>query len=53
MYIVTKANDRIHQGDLRGIAQPSQDEYRRSLDAILKALQINPVGGYVKESPAR
>lgn len=51
MYL--KLNDRTQQAGLRGFAQASQDEYLKSLDAILKALQINPVQGYVIGSSAR
>lgn len=54
MYLIAKTNDQTHLSGLRGLAQPRDTSARqRSLDAILSALQLNPVGGYVKGSSAR
>lgn len=54
MYFIPQANDRTQQAGLRGFAQIRDTSQRqRSLDAILKALRLNPVGGYVKGSSAR
>ena len=54
MYFVLQAHDRTQQAGLRGFAQIGDTSQRqRSLDAILRALQLNPVGGYVKGSLAR
>jgi hypothetical protein len=51
---VPKANQRTQLEGLRGLAQPRDTSDRqRSLNAILKALQINPVRGYVIGSSAR
>jgi hypothetical protein len=51
---VPKANQQTQLADLHGLAQPRDtSDHRRSLDAILKALQLNPAGGYVKGSSAR
>jgi len=42
------------QTGLQGFAQtPPLSEHQRSLDAILRVLRLNPVGGYVKGSSAR
>lgn len=54
MYFIPKANDRTQFTGLRGLAQPGDtSERQKSFSAILKALQLNPVGGYVKGSFAR
>jgi hypothetical protein len=54
MYFIPEANDRTQEVGLRGFAQPRDTSQRqKSLDAILRALQLNPVGGYVKGSSAR
>jgi hypothetical protein len=54
MYFIAAANDEIREGGLRGFAQPRDTSQRQqSLDAVLRALQLNPVGGYVKGSSAR
>src|SRR5512135_3080791 len=52
MYIRT--NDQNQQAGLRGFSDsPPLDERQKSLDALLRALQLNPVGGYVIGSLAR
>ena len=54
MYIITQANDRPQQVGLRGFSGPLLPCNRKTgKDAILCALGLNPVGGYVKGSPAR
>jgi hypothetical protein len=54
MYLIPEANNRAQEVGLRGFAQPRDTSQRqKSLDAILRALQLNPVGGYVKGSSAR
>jgi hypothetical protein len=51
---VPKANQRTQLAGLRGLAQlRDTSDRQRSLDAISKALQLNPVGGYVIGSSAR
>ncbi|MEO8134764.1 MAG: hypothetical protein ABI831_12390 [Betaproteobacteria bacterium] len=53
MYLVPGVNDSPRAAP-QGLAQPRDTSDRQqSLDAILKALQLNPVGGYVKGSAAR
>lgn len=54
MYVIPESNGWNQPSGLRGLAQPRDTSDRqKSLDAILKALKLNPVGGYVKGSPAR
>src|SRR5215212_8113656 len=54
MYITLKPNNIPHQVQLRGFSEPSLSaDHDRSVDAIRRALQLNPFGGYVKGSPAR
>jgi hypothetical protein len=54
MYFIAEANDRTQEVGLRGFARiRDTSDRQRSLDAILRALQLNRVGGYVKGSSAR
>ena len=51
MYFTTKES---HPSSLRGLGEPRDTSDRgRSLEAIRKALDLNPAGGYVKGSRAR
>lgn len=54
MYFIPQGNDRPHQVGLRGFSDPPpRSEFDISKDKILRALRLNPVGGYVKGSSAR
>lgn len=54
MYFFPKTKDRPQVTGLRGLAQPRDTSDRgKSLEAIRKALDLNPVRGYVKGSSAR
>src|SRR5947207_648701 len=54
MYFIPETNNRTQEVGLRGFGQPRDTSQRQeSLDAVLRALQLNPVGGYVKGSSAR
>ncbi len=51
MYFTTKEN---HPGSVRAFGEPRDtSDTGRSLEAIRKALDLNPMGGYVKGSAAR
>ena len=51
MYFTTREN---HPSGMRGVGEPRDTSDRgRSIEAIRKALDLNPVGGYVKGSAAR
>jgi len=54
MYFIPGAEGRLQEAGLRGFSQvPAPNEMQKSLDAILKALELNPAGGYVKGTAAR
>jgi len=54
MYFLSAPNEGSQQAGLRGFSLGQfADEDQTSRDAILKALQLNPVGGYVRGSAAR
>lgn len=51
MYFTTQEN---HPGSVRAFGEPRDtSDTGRSLEAIRKALDLNPIGGYVKGSAAR
>jgi len=54
MYFIPKAMDRTQLTGLRELGEPRDtSDHGKSLEAIKKALDLNPVGGYVKGSSAR
>jgi hypothetical protein len=53
MYFYEDSGNRVGNFQLSGFAEPQPEPFQQSVQAIQKALDRNPVGGYVKGSAAR
>src|SRR6266705_4897935 len=53
MYLYEHSDNQVGNFRLAGLAEPQPGAFQQSIQAIEKALKLNPVGGYVKGSAAR